>query len=165
MRLLDRKPIDPPAETCQVAEGEPTVEQLREKPGVLVVDDEHLVRIVVQLGLERDGFNVWLASNGREAIDLYREQREHIDVVLLDVRMPGLDGPATLDALRSFNPDVQVCFMSGDTGGCDPEKLRQRGAAHFIAKPFHVNELAKVLRLIVHGVSADLLPCGKACQR
>jgi CheY-like chemotaxis protein len=131
---------------------------------VLVVDDDHLVRIMVQLGLERNGFNVWLASNGREAIRLYRTHRDRIAVVLIDVRMPGLDGPAAVDALRSLNPEVQICFMSGDTGDYGPEELRRHGAVHVIAKPFLVNELAKVLRLIAQGVSADLLPSGGACR-
>jgi DNA-binding response OmpR family regulator len=111
----------------------------------------------VQLGLERDGFDVWLASDGREAIPLYRTHRESIAVVLLDVHMPGLDGPATLDALRRLNPEVLVCFMSGDTGDYDPQELLQRGAARFIAKPFHINQLAYDLRLLMQGVPADLL--------
>jgi DNA-binding response OmpR family regulator len=125
-----------------------------------VVDDEHLVRIMVQLGLERDGFDVWLASNGREALRLYRTLRHRIGVVLLDVCMPDLDGPATLDALRKLNPEVLVCFMSGDTGDYEPEELRQRGAAYVLAKPFLLNELSNVLRLLVHGGSADRLQSG-----
>jgi CheY-like chemotaxis protein len=120
MPPLDRQLIHPPVATSQAAEGEPTAQQVHEKLGVLVVDDNRLVRTMVQLGLERDGFDVWLASNGRDAIHLYRALRDRIAVVLLDVHMPGLDGPATLDALRRLNPDVLVCFMSGDTGDYEP---------------------------------------------
>ena len=116
------------------------------KPGVLVVDDDHLLRSVVQLGLERDGFDVWMACNGRQAIDVYQEHSERITLVLLDVRMPGLDGPATLDALREFNPEVVACFMSGDTGDYNPDDLIRRGAALVIAKPFTVPALADALR-------------------
>jgi CheY-like chemotaxis protein len=128
-----------------------------------VVDDEHLVRIMVQLGLERNGFDVWLASDGREAINLYRKYRGRIAVVLLDVRMPGLDGPQTLDALRELNPEVPACFMSGNTGAYDPEELRRRGAASFIAKPFRLEQLAHVLRLLVRAEPADRLPPGRGC--
>jgi CheY-like chemotaxis protein len=127
---------------------------------VLVVDDEHLVRALLQLGLERDGFEVWSASNGREAIDLYREHRERIAAVLLDVRMPGLDGPATLAALRELSPEVRACFMTGDPAAYDPERLQQHGAAYFIAKPFRLDELGDILRLLVQAVPADLLPSG-----
>jgi CheY-like chemotaxis protein len=122
-----------------------------------------MVRVMVQLGLEHNGFDVWLASNGQEAIRRYRTHRDCIDVVLLDIRMPGLDGPATMRALRLLNRNVLVCFMSGDMGGYDPEELRRSGAAHVIAKPFHLNELAHVLRLLTHGVSAGSPPSGGAC--
>lgn len=140
------------------------VRQPSSKPGVLVVDDDHLVRIMLQLGLERNGFDVWLATNGREAIDLYRAHREEIAVVLLDVRMPGLDGPATLDAMRRLNPEVRACFMSGDTGDYEPNDLLQRGGARVVAKPFLLDELANILRLLVLRVPAELLPSGIVCQ-
>ena len=107
---------------------------------------------MVQLGLERNGFAVWLARDGREAIDLYRQHAEEIAVVLLDVRMPGLDGLQTLEVLRQRNPEVLACFMSGDTGPCKPEELLQRGAAHVIAKPFQLDDLANILRLMTQGM-------------
>ena len=164
MRPPNHKLVDPPAAGSQAAEGEATLRQPRDKPGVLVVDDEHLVRIMVQLGLERNGFDVWLASSGREAIRLYRKHRGSIAVVLLDVRMPGRDGPQTLDALRELNPGVRACFMSGDTAAYEPEELRQRGAACVIAKPFHLEDLANVLRLLTQGVHAGPLSAGGTCH-
>lgn len=165
MRQQHRELMEPPVKKSQAAVGNRTVRQPRTKPGVLVVDDEHLVRIMVQLGLERNGFDVWLAANGREAIDLYRAHKKDIDVVLIDVPMPGVDGPQTLDALRELNHEVLACFMSGDTDDYEPDELVQRGAAYVIAKPFHLDDLANVLRLVVHGVATDLLPPGKRCQR
>ncbi len=148
MRPLNGKTVGPPAGSSQAAEGEGAVRQSPGRPGVLVVDDEHLVRVMLQLGLERDGFQVWTATNGREAVELYREHRDEIAVVLLDVRMPGLDGPATLDALRQLSPEVRACFMTGDPGAYDPVGLRQRGAAHVVAKPFRLDRLVPVLRLL-----------------
>jgi CheY-like chemotaxis protein len=164
MRRRKHKVIDPPAERREAAESQPAVRQFRQKPGVLVVDDEHLVRIMVQLGLERSNFDVWLASSGREAIHLYRKHRERIDVVLLDVRMAGLDGPQTLDVLRELNPQVRVCFMTGDANAYQPEELRQRGAAHVIAKPFNLEQLANILQLLVNGVPTERISSGEGCQ-
>jgi len=160
MRPLNGKTVDPRAESGPATAGGRAVRPPPEKPGVLVVDDEHLVRAMLQLGLERDGFEVWSAASGREAVDLYREHREDIAVVLLDVRMPGLDGPQTLDALRELSPAVVACFMSGNTCPYGPDELRRRGAACFIAKPFRLDELADVLRLLARGEPADLLPPG-----
>ena len=156
---------DPPEETSQTAEVEPAVRQTSEKPGVLVVDDEHMVRIMVQLGLERNGFDVLLARSGPEAIDIYRGHAEEIAVVLLDVCMPGLDGLETLEVLRELNPDVVACFMSSESGVCHPERLLQSGAAHVIPKPFRPDELASIVRLLAHRLSADLRPSGRVCRR
>jgi len=129
---------------------------------VLVVDEDHLVRIMVQLGLERSGFDVWLARNGREAIDLCRRHTEEIAVVLLDVQMPGLDGLQTLEALRNLNPEVLVCFMSSDTSAYKTEELRQQAAYCVIAKPFLLDDLTNILRLFANGVPGDLLQSGGA---
>jgi CheY-like chemotaxis protein len=164
MRSLDRKLTDSSAATSQAAKDEPTVQQFHERPGVLVVDDNELVRMEVQLGLEQSGFDVWLAADGRQGIYLYRRHRDSIDVVLLDVHMPGLDGPATLHALCKLNPEVLVCFMSGDMGDYESEELL-RGAVYVIAKPFRLNELVRVLRLLTNGVPADLLHSGGGGQR
>jgi CheY-like chemotaxis protein len=164
MRSEGKYSIEAPPEDSAQAEGQQAGRNRHEKPGVLVVDDKRFVRIVLQMALERNGFEAWLAANGREAIRLYRMHRESIAVVLLDVRMPGLDGPATLDALRDLNPDVQVCFMSSDTGVYDPEALRKHGAARVIAKPFRLDDLANALLSLIRGEPTDALRSGKACQ-
>ena len=121
----------------------------RDAPGILVVEDDELVRIMLRLGLERHGLRVWLAADGAEAIERYREHAPSIAIVLLDVCMPGLDGPQTLAALRRMNPDVVACFMSGNTGIYEPDELLRRGARHVFAKPFLLEELARNLHALV----------------
>ena len=149
MAPKDHKRLDCSADDPLPDHAESIIPDPHDKPGVLVVDDDDLVRSVVQLGLDRNGFDVWLAANGREAIQLYHNHRNHIAVVLLDVCMIGMDGPQTLDALREVNPNVLACFMSGNIGDYDLDKLRNRGAASFIAKPFQLNQLALLLRRVV----------------
>jgi DNA-binding response OmpR family regulator len=117
----------------------------RRKYGVLVADDEVLLGGMLALGLGQHGFSVWLASNGQEAIDLYRVHRELIHVALLDVRMPGRDGPQTLLAIREVHPRVPCCFMSGDLGSHSEESLRGMGASVVFRKPFLLAEVAAVL--------------------
>jgi DNA-binding NtrC family response regulator len=122
------------------------------KYGLLVADDEGEVRDVLNDGLQREGFSVWLAADGQEALDLYRNHCETIDVVLLDVCMPGLDGPQTLTALQDITPQIRCCFMSGSLGRYTAEHLRDMGAATFFAKPFRLAEVAHVLgNLARHG--------------
>ena len=113
--------------------------------GILVVDDEWAVRAVLSVVLRGKGFALWLAANGQEALDLYRRHHETIDVVLLDVRMPGRDGPQTLAALQEVNPRVRCCFMSGDLGSYTERGLRDLGAATVLLKPFRFAEVAQVL--------------------
>lgn len=115
------------------------------KPGILITDDEPLVRRLLQLVLEQQGFTVWLAANGREAVELYRQHRQKIAVVLLDVRMPELDGPQALAALREFAPNLVCCFMTGHAGAYTESELLGLGAIRVFAKPFALEELCRFL--------------------
>jgi CheY-like chemotaxis protein len=112
---------------------------------ILVVDDEPGVRSLLNILLSRAGFQVLLASGGRAAIDLYRTHATEIGLVLMDVRMPDLDGPGTLAHLREINPSVICCFMSGNTGQYSEADLRDRGGQGFVPKPFQPDNLLYVL--------------------
>ena len=113
--------------------------------GILAVDDEEGVRDLLNTSLRRDGFAVWVAANGEEALGLYWHHGQDIDVVLMDVRTPGLDGPQTLAALQVLNPRIRCCFMSGDLGSYTEEGLRSLGAAAVLRKPCRLAEVAQVL--------------------
>lgn len=113
--------------------------------GVLIVDDEACMRAVLNVGMQQQGFTAFVAANGREAIDLYRRHHDSIDVALLDVRMPDLDGPHTLMALQRLNPKICCCFMSGDLGRYTEGQLHSLGAVGFIRKPFCLGETAQRL--------------------
>ena len=99
------------------------------------------MRSLLQAVLQHQGFSVWLAANGRDALQLYQQFRPRIDLVLLDVRMPGLDGPQTLAALRRLNPVVVGCFMTGYAGDYTEADLLGHGAVRVFAKPFDFGEL------------------------
>jgi CheY-like chemotaxis protein len=113
--------------------------------GILIADDEGCVRSVLNLGMRQRGFAVWLAADGREALDLYQRHREAIDVVLLDVQMPGADGPWTLAALQELDPRVRCCFMSADPDDYAERGLRNLGAFAVIPKPFRLAEVTQML--------------------
>jgi DNA-binding response OmpR family regulator len=105
------------------------------------VDDESVIRDLLQIALQQQGFVVWAAANGHEAVQLYQRHRQKIALVLLDVRMPGLDGPETLAALRHLDPAVVCCFMTGEAGAFTEAELLQQGAARVFPKPFALAEL------------------------
>lgn len=121
---------------------------LAQSPGILVVDDEEPIRRLLQLVLQRQGFEVWLAADGSQALKLYDRFRTQIDLVLLDVRMPGLNGPQTLAALRQLNPEVPCCFLTGQAWEYSERQLRGQGAVQVFAKPFALEELATSLWLL-----------------
>src|SRR5262245_9445816 len=131
-----------PSEPVQPAEAGPPAPR---RSGVLVVDDQEFIRSMLNTALGQQGFAVWLAANGREAIEVYLQHSQDIDLVLLDVRMPGLDGPQTLAILERLDPKVRCCFMSGDTGNYTYSQLARPSVVHILAKPFRLDELTAVL--------------------
>ena len=141
-----QKPLPPGSEQGRLTESPEAPHATPRTYGILVVDDDECVRGVLNVWMRQQGFAVWLAANGRDGLDLYRRHRETIDVVLLDVLMPGLDGPQTLAALQELNPQIRCCFMSGDIGRYGEWQLRDWGAAAIFQKPFELAEAAQALR-------------------
>lgn len=134
----------------------PTTTPVREgkRPGILVVDDEDDVRRLLGKALAQHGFEVWLAGSGRIAIDIFRESRESIDVVLLDVAMPIQNGPRTLAELRAIDPRIPACFMTGYAGRYTEEELFWFGVLAIFWKPLHLHDMAEQLkRMAVSGIA------------
>jgi DNA-binding NtrC family response regulator len=113
---------------------------------VLVVDDEASVRKLAKKALERDGFRVLLAENGRVAIEQYRLRRLEIQLVLLDLTMPEMDGEQTFRALREIDPAANVVI----TSGYDEESMNRgsftKETAGFLPKPYTAKQLVKCAR-------------------
>ncbi len=104
----------------------------------LLVEDEDAIRAIAQLSLERvGGWTVVSAASGEEAVAAAHSEGP-FDAVLLDVMMPGLDGPATLRHLRdgALGAEVPVIFLTAKSTAADRERLCSLGAAGVIAKPF-----------------------------
>lgn len=120
----------------------------RRQPGILVVDDEEFVRRLLEISLPRLGFCGYLAAGGHDALAVYQLHRKAIDAVLMDVRMPGLDGPQTLAALRQLNPALPCCFMSGHCGNYHEEQLAVLGDG-YLPKPFQLTDVSAALRRLV----------------
>jgi DNA-binding NtrC family response regulator len=130
----------------------------QKKIGVLVADADHLVRVLLQLGLERHGFEVWSAPNGKDAIEFYREHGPRIAVVLLEVHLPDPNEIATLTALRQLNSELRACFMSGDVAVGEVPALLGCGALSVIAKPFLLDDLVNILRRTACGELPEIHP-------
>src|SRR5262249_10627909 len=122
-----------------------TAMSMSPKPVVLIVDDETSILRVLELALRQEGFETSAAANGSEAIaELSR--RPDIPLVLLDVHLPGMDGPTILRALRQINPQLACCFASGDLECYSTPELEAMGVSRLFPKPFPISELTQQLR-------------------
>ncbi len=119
---------------------------------ILIVDDDPLIRQLLQRFLGASGFKPLTAGSGREAAEVFRRHHADIDLVLMDVRMPGLSGPETIEELRRIEPELRYCYMSGDLGDHSPEDLLKRGALHLFAKPFAMHYLIDTLHRLTQTI-------------
>lgn len=125
---------------------------------VLVVDDDDNVRPVTRMMLERLGFEVLLASNGREGVEVYRARQGEVVCVLLDLTMPEMDGEETFAALRELDPQVRVILSSGYNQLEVVQRFADRGLAGFVQKPYRLADLQAVLEDTLGSGSLPLPP-------
>ena len=116
---------------------------------LLLVDDEEAIRQIGQELLEDMGYEVLLAKNGKEAVDLYRKNKDNIDIVLLDIMMPIMGGGEAYDRLRAINPNVKVLLWSGANVNDQATEMLGRGCCGFIQKPFSIEQLSRIIREIL----------------
>ncbi|MCX6133311.1 MAG: PAS domain S-box protein [Ignavibacteriales bacterium] len=118
----------------------------RYKGCVLLIDDEEPVRDVVKDMLEDAGIKTLLAANGEEGLRSYESQPGEIDLVLLDLSMPGIGGKQTFRLLKGVNPDVKVILSSGYSETEVSDDLRELGLTGFIQKPYRYDKLRELIR-------------------
>ncbi|UCE56804.1 MAG: PAS domain S-box protein [Desulfobacterales bacterium] len=116
---------------------------------ILLVDDEEMIVDVGRKILEKMGYTVLTAINGEEALNHYRNNQEKIDIVILDMVMPEMNGGDTYDRLKEMDPDVKVLLSSGYSLNGQAKKILDRGCNGFIQKPFSMNGLSKKLSEIL----------------
>ncbi len=113
---------------------------------ILVVDDEEPLCQLLRDVLTRRGYRVLVATDGEEAVRVYREHGARIDLVVLDMTMPGLSGTETFDALRALDPQARILLTSGYTQERAARDAVARGAKGFLQKPFLISELVARVR-------------------
>jgi nitrogen-specific signal transduction histidine kinase/ActR/RegA family two-component response regulator len=122
---------------------------LKGSENVLLVDDEDMVIDVGRQFLEKMGYQVLLASNGKEAIDIYKKNSDKVEIVILDMIMPDMGGGEVYDRLKEINPDIKVLLSSGYSIDGKAAEILKRGCDGFIQKPFNIADLSQKLREIL----------------
>ncbi|MCB2228263.1 MAG: response regulator [Desulfarculaceae bacterium] len=124
---------------------------LRGDETILLADDVAAVRQVEAQKLERMGYRVLAVSSGEEALNLYRERGKEIDLVILDLGMPGMGGRNALKAILGLNPKAKVLIASGYAAEAQVREAMEAGAVGYAIKPFHLTELLGKVRFLLDG--------------
>jgi len=127
----------------------PRQEWLTGNETILVVDDEEHVVEVVEEVLKAMDYKVLVARNGKEAVKVFKKEKGKIDLVILDMIMPGISGGETFDRLKDIDPDVKVILSSGYSIGGTAREIMGKGCKAFIQKPFSVEELSRTVREVL----------------
>lgn len=110
---------------------------------VLLVDDDSMIVDVGKQMLERTGLEVIVAKDGQKAVEIYSKNYKTINLVILDLIMPGMNGIETYHELNKINPDVKVLFSSGYRKNMDVQTIVKEGRSSFIQKPFKMEQLTQ----------------------
>jgi two-component system cell cycle sensor histidine kinase/response regulator CckA len=127
----------------------PEVATARGHETILVVDDDAGLRHLAKSGLQQRGYDVVLAESGDRALELLRGDAHAVDLVLLDLAMPGLPGEKVLEALRRMRPDLPVIISSGYSSIESQSSWVAAGASAFVGKPYRIQDLALKTREVL----------------
>ena len=116
---------------------------------ILVIDDEQGIRDLLDTMLSRKGYDVVLAESGRKGLELFR--RERPDVIVLDLKMPGMDGLTVLQQVRSLNPKQPVIILTGAGTPETEQQVRALGVTEFVEKEFSLHLLGDSLKRLLNG--------------
>ncbi|MBW2443631.1 MAG: PAS domain S-box protein [Deltaproteobacteria bacterium] len=116
---------------------------------ILLIDDEQMILDVGIELLEELGYTVVSAMSGQEAIDIFEKDRNEIDLIIMDMIMPGMGGGETFDRLKEIDSDIKVLLSSGYSINGQATNILRRGCDGFIQKPFNMNQLAEKVQQIL----------------
>jgi CheY-like chemotaxis protein len=132
-----------------VVAGATTPELPTGRETILVVDDEEAIVELGRRSLEGLGYRVLAAGSGEEALEVFRRHRGEVDLVLLDLGMPGMGGPRCLKALKDLDPQVRVIIASGYSANGAVREFLRDGAVGYLGKPFRLKDLAQKVREVL----------------
>jgi len=117
--------------------------------GILIVDDEELVASMLAEHLQNLGCNTFHASNGQEALAIVSRYKDELDVAILDINMPVMDGKAAYEKLIEIKPDLKVLVASGYTLNNSVEEILAKGAQGFVQKPYRLENITEKIKEIM----------------
>ena len=139
----------PATEKGLIKKEDPDKKILKGSETILLVDDEEMILKVGKQLLENFGYTVLTARSGKEAIEIYQRDMHKIDMIVLDMIMPGIGGGEVYDRLHEIDPNIKVLLSSGYSIDGQAKEILARGCTGFIQKPFNMKDLSQKLREIL----------------
>lgn len=121
---------------------------------MLIVDDEASIRALAAEILGQSGYRPLTVVTGEEAVAVYEREGSRIDLVLLDLNMPGMGGASCIRELRRLNPKVRVIVASGQSGAWPAAAAPDVGTVGFLAKPYRISEFLDAVRTALDAAGA-----------
>ena len=139
----------PSSQKEALQEIQPSREIMKVQGTLLLVDDEKTIIEVTGGMITRLGYQLLIAHSGEEAVEIYRANSGRIDLVIMDMIMPGIGGGEAFDLIKSINPQVKIILSSGFNLSGAAEEIMNRGARAFLQKPFRFDDLSRVVQEIL----------------
>jgi len=141
-----------PASKKKIKKEKPAKEDVLKKGTgtILLIDNEQMILNVGEKLLKLVGYNVLIAGDGKRGLEEYKKNQNDIDIVILDMIMPGMSGSKTYDGLKEINPDVKVLVSSGYSLESDARDMLKKGCSGFIQKPFAIAQLSNKISEILN---------------
>jgi len=126
------------------------------KKHILVVEDDEVYLSAISAILSYEGFRISEASDGESALNMLRENNDPADLLLTDIRMPGMDGIALIKAVREYGLRIPVIAFSGDIDRKTMERLFETGCRYYLEKPFTRAELLSKIRMVMGDPATEI---------
>ena len=120
-----------------------------EQKTILLIDDEEIVRDVGSQMLEAFGYNIYEAGNGKQAIKIFQDKHDEIQLVILDMIMPEMGGKEVFEKIKKIKPDIKVLLSTGYNADSQAAEIMDKGCNGFIQKPFNMKELASKIKEVI----------------
>jgi nitrogen-specific signal transduction histidine kinase len=136
----------PASEKTATLQSQAPAKELKGKESILLVDDEDIIIDIGKEFLEVLGYTVFTAHSGQEALEAYSRESGKIDLVIIDMIMPTMDGGETIQRLKAIDPQARIILSSGYSIDGKATEIMNRGCSGFIQKPYGINELSEAIR-------------------
>jgi len=141
----------PASDKKVIQEKELTRKIIKGKETILLVDDEEMIIEVNQEILKALGYKPMIARTGKQAVEIYKNSKDKINMVILDMIIPGMGGGEAYDSLKKIDPKIKVLLSSGYSISGQAAEILERGCNGFIQKPFKLRELSVKIRNVLDG--------------